>query len=249
MSFGRLFLANGNYSPQAVALFARMTNTPSIGRKRLMDTLIKSLIANGIWSTLDGLWVPAAADSQAATLNWVANNALTPTAMTFTADRGFAGNGTSSTISAGISTSLATHNSNAAGVWMNVDVSTIVGCQLAGGVSSIEVFVKRSGPTFQGYSEGNSATVSITNGLGYSALTRTDAATISLQKNASASSGAAASAGFPGGPIYLMAIDGSGSASSTGRMAAAHVGSGLTPTQLSNLYAALLSYLTSIGAN
>jgi hypothetical protein len=246
MSFGRLFLANGNYSPQAVALFARMTNTPSVGRKRLMDTLIKALIAAGVWASLDGLWVPAAADAQAASLNWVANNAVTLNGgITFTADRGYTGNGTTGWIDTGVTPALAVHNSNAAGVYMNQDVNLNSG-QLAAG--SIEVFVKATGPQLQGFSEGSSAFVSVVDGTGYSALTRTDGTTITLQKNATQTASAHSSSGFSGLPTSLMSIAG-GVALSTGRMAAAHVGSGLTTTQLSNLYAALLSYLTNIGAN
>lgn len=88
-----------DYDSAAVTLFAAMTTPPTEARKDAINSLIGSLKNAGLWSKLDVLQVFAAADSQAAVLNW--KNPATFTAAgvntpTFTADRGYAGNGTTS---------------------------------------------------------------------------------------------------------------------------------------------------------
>src|SRR5690606_39788847 len=54
----------------------------------------------GAWGALDGLYVLAAHDAQAARINWKdpANVATTINAPTFTADRGYQGDGSSSSL-------------------------------------------------------------------------------------------------------------------------------------------------------
>lgn len=85
-----------SFTPAANVLFAAMTTPPTQARKILINNLIVSLQNAGVWTLLDALYLLAAADSQAATLNWVApaTFTLTPTGSpTFTTDRGFTGNG------------------------------------------------------------------------------------------------------------------------------------------------------------
>jgi hypothetical protein len=90
------------YSPvntEASAVIAAFTTTPTSTRKFLIDNLISQLKSNGIWSNLDVFYMLAAADAQAGTINWInpASYTLLPVnAPGFLADRGYAGNGTSS---------------------------------------------------------------------------------------------------------------------------------------------------------
>lgn len=58
-----------SYDPDASSLFSRMTVQPNGARKALYNSLIMGLKSAGIWSKLDGLWITAAHDAQAARLN------------------------------------------------------------------------------------------------------------------------------------------------------------------------------------
>lgn len=85
------FIASG-IDPDAAALIARMTSAPNSARKGLISDTIKMLKAGSVWLTLDGLYLFAAHDNQAARLNWVANaynctDFSSP--LPFTIDRGF----------------------------------------------------------------------------------------------------------------------------------------------------------------
>lgn len=88
----------------AGALVAAMTTPPTVAREAAITTLVSNLQASGVWSRLDLLYVTAAADSQAALLNWISPGNFTATPLagpTFTADRGYTGNGTSQAIKTG----------------------------------------------------------------------------------------------------------------------------------------------------
>lgn len=86
-----------SYDPDAEALFGRMTVQPDNTRKNLINTLVVDLKSAGVWSKLDFFYMMAAHNEQSAQLNWVANDSLNPVASpTFTVDRGYRGNGTTS---------------------------------------------------------------------------------------------------------------------------------------------------------
>ncbi len=99
--FGR---PRGVFSAEADALFARMSTTPTMLRKRQIDRLIKRLKAAGVWTKLDALYVLAAANSNAALLNWVSTsfNLTATNSPTFTADRGYTFDGSTNYLATGI---------------------------------------------------------------------------------------------------------------------------------------------------
>lgn len=109
-----------SYDPAAVALFARMTTPPSDARKTLINDLIVALKAAGVWAQLLALYVTAAADAQAAGLNWISAtyNLVPLSSPTFTVDRGYTGGG-AAYLSTGISPSVAgfTVAEGTMGVW------------------------------------------------------------------------------------------------------------------------------------
>lgn len=83
----------------AAALFAAMTTPPTAPRQALITAAITALINSGVWQKLDFMQVYAAADSQAAGLNWINPATFTASAVsapTFTADRGYNGDGIAS---------------------------------------------------------------------------------------------------------------------------------------------------------
>lgn len=83
------------YASQSKAFFARLATQPSAAKKARYDTLIKALIASGAWSKLDVLHIYCADDSPTALTNLVQSNygGVVNGTMTFSANHGFTGNG------------------------------------------------------------------------------------------------------------------------------------------------------------
>lgn len=97
------------FLPETNALIARFSTPPTNARAILINNLIGSLMTATVWSTLDFLYVMAAADSQAAKLNWITNafNATEVLVPTFVADRGFTGDGLASYLDSGFNPATA----------------------------------------------------------------------------------------------------------------------------------------------
>jgi hypothetical protein len=97
------------YSAAATALFARFTTPPTTARKRAINTYIVTLQNAGVWNKLIGLYVLQAADAQAAQRNWIQDlyNASPTASPTFTADQGYAFNGSTQYLDTGCAGNLA----------------------------------------------------------------------------------------------------------------------------------------------
>lgn len=107
------------------ALVAAMTVAPSAGRRDLYAALIDGLKADDIWDHLDWLTIFAAHDAQAARLNirYPGKSAAIGGTVTFTADRGFTGDGATGGIDFGEAQGSASHRARqdgvSAGAWCN----------------------------------------------------------------------------------------------------------------------------------
>src|SRR5260221_13826209 len=86
------------YNSISKGFFSRLATQPTQARAALYDQFIKTLIQNGIMSTLDGAWMYAAQDAVTARTNIVSANytATGVSSPTFTANVGLNGDGTSS---------------------------------------------------------------------------------------------------------------------------------------------------------
>ena len=93
------------------------------GRKDLIDALIKGLKTDGIWTKLDRLWIFRAENSTCALTDLKALAVATAVnSPTFTADRGYAGNGSTSYINTNYNPSGSsnfTGNAACFGIWDN----------------------------------------------------------------------------------------------------------------------------------
>jgi hypothetical protein len=117
-----------SYDAAAVALFARMSVQPSSGRKTLINQRIVAGKLKSFWAKLDALWVHAAHDAQAGRLNWLTGSydCLPINNPTFTVDRGYMGDGSSSYLDTGFNptTAVTPHyaqDSGSHGVRSNTD--------------------------------------------------------------------------------------------------------------------------------
>jgi hypothetical protein len=92
--FGHLGAGSGaGFAAETNAFFARLATPPSAARKAQYDTLIKALLAAGVWAKLDVLYVFAAVDQATALTNLVQATfgGTAAGAPTFTVDQGFTG--------------------------------------------------------------------------------------------------------------------------------------------------------------
>lgn len=91
------------YDADAAALFARMTTPPDATRKTACNVFVTGLKDAGLWPRGIGLWALSAHDAQAARRNWLADqyNLTAVNSPTFTTDRGYTGDGSSSRLSTG----------------------------------------------------------------------------------------------------------------------------------------------------
>lgn len=235
---------------EAAALVARFTSNPTNSRKYHIDTLVGSLKTAGVWTKLDAFYVMAAHDEQAALLSWndeTYNLTVAAGTPVFTADRGVATNGTSSKYTTGFNPLTAanpkfTQDDAFMCVWaLNLSASGRFGNDRS-----------RAGwtpvPTI--YSRANDATT--TNTVGIDAGTRlftwsrSAAASYARYTNGTAfDTPAVVSTGVISQPFDLGETFGSFGA---GPYSAAAFGSGLTATEVGDLYDAINTYMTAVGA-
>lgn len=245
------------YDTDAVTYFAAMTAQPNSTRKGLINDLIVGLKADGIWSTLDLLYLTGSHDAQSAKLN-VKNPSVyvlsTVNSPTFTTDRGYAGDGVSSYLDTGFADNTAsanwTQNSAAWGVYLNQQSGVAAAVGVSGTTTSR--IIPRNGSNnmtirIHGATEPTPPTV--VDGLGMSAGSRTSSTTISWYKNGTftATNTSSTSTTPVSGNIQLFRS--SAGVFGAGRAASFFLGSGLTDTQQANLSSRITTYLTAIGAN
>ncbi len=255
-----------SYDPAASALFARFTTPPTPLRARQVNDLFLALrnsAAGNLLLKFDALYIFAAADSQAATRNWVQNlyNATAVASPTFTADQGFAGNGTSSYLTSGFTPSSApspkyTQNSAHLSAWSRTDNDSsgvIIGGRTGGSVSQALV-QPRASNLFHGRLNQNASGAGIanTNSSGHLLASRVDSANRKAYRNGvSLGALAEASDGVPNTPIFIGALNGgagTAAAFDTRQMAAASIGGTLSDAEALAFYNALQAYMTAVGA-
>lgn len=251
------------HTVEALALFARFTTQPDAKRKALIDNCIRSLKAAGIWSKLECLYLIAAHDAQAAQRNWKGDsfNLSPANSPTFTTDRGYAGDGSTSYLDTGFAPSSGTLfllNSASLGCWLNAGATNLavvaaMGASVAGtGTSQILPFFTGnivSGAVNAGTSA-NGPTVATR--LGFSATSRLSATEVSVYRDATASAPQSnSSSSRNSGNVFLCGrnVAGALNVPVNNRFAAAFMGGGLTDAEMLALYITLGTYLTAIGAS
>jgi len=86
------------FAKESRAVIDAMTVRPNMARARLIDLTVRAFLGAALWPKIDVAWFLAAHDEQAGRLNWKDPGNFTCTvvnSVTFTADRGFAGDGVS----------------------------------------------------------------------------------------------------------------------------------------------------------
>lgn len=245
------------YSAEAAALFARFTTPPDPTRKLLIDSLIVSLKTAGVWPKLDALYLTAAADSQAARRNWVADqyNLTAVSSPTFLADRGYTGDGAASDLDTSFNATTAvspkfTQNSASMALWSRTNLANGAGQSLDMGAVAY-AYVARSG-SVSGRTEGRpiagSGQVIAAGGYpGHSGFSR-DGAALWEGYGQGADAGGGTTASIAPTNTNIRILSAGGGAYGLNQVAAAHFGSALTAANMTDLYNALNTYLQAVGA-
>lgn len=247
----------------AQAIIDQMSTAPSSARQLLIDDLVAGLKADGLWSKLLALWVPAAHDAQAARLNWKdpAGVSLAPiNAPIFTVDEGYKGDGASAYLDTGVAPSsypaYATGSASLgvvvgpgsgalSGVLMGVnDRST--GAETASvlrfGGGKYRAAVNSQGET------GNSSADGAVGDLVIATKTDTSANTPIYLNGSLDSTGSASSVRPPEQNMFLLCqqFDGNPNSFTTAQISLAFIGTGLTATDAANLDARISAYMTGL---
>ena len=252
------------YEAEAVALFARMTVQPDATRKGLINTLILALKAGGSWAKRDAIYVMAAHDAQASRRNWIADqyNLTAVSGPVFTADRGYAGDGSGAYLDTTLNPATAvssklTQNSASVAVWNRsaraANATVQLGAQNSA-TSVIYIQTRFNGDLFTGFLNNTTPgdTVANTVSNGFYAVNRSTSTALQLYKNnASVLAATKASVAPPSATITLLASNRQGStptAFSADQLAFSAIGGHLTAAELLAEYSAVQSYLQTVGA-
>ena len=245
-----------SYSPEAMALFARMTTQPDATRKGHINALIVALKAAGIWSKLDALFLLAAHTAQAARLNIVqdAYNLVPVNSPTFTTDRGYVADGTTSKLTSTFNPSSApppkyTVDSAFVFGWSRTAAANNGPFLIAPTGTNMFMIVRNASNGFNSRlnSNVNSGAAGVLDGSGGFVLSRTAVGTVNAYRNGS-SLGALTSPTGGALPNSTFGILSTGGGGATVEGAAIGWGGGLTADEVSAFHGAMNAYMTAVGA-
>lgn len=245
--------AGQSYDPAAVAIFNAFTTPPDSARKTVINNCVVALKAGGVWDLLDILYFTAAADSQAARINWKTPGSFTlspSNSPAFAADRGYTGDGATSSLVAGVLTSailIGSQNSVCQFVWSRTDSNVANSFDVGVSNSNNLICAGRIGTTMSVRPNSTVAsTPSTGDSIGHYGWSRSGASAGSVYKNGSSlTTFSSASAAFPGGNITVLSSAGGFSPRQISHMC---MGANLSGAQVTALYNAVLAYLQAVGA-
>lgn len=241
--------------PEADLLIDTMTVRPQGNRAFLISDTIRRLKAADIWAKLDVLWMLAAHDAQAGRLNWKAPASFALTAVnspTFTADRGYAGDGSTSYLDTGWNpTSFAGQyalNNASQFVWVQNNGS-LTGAHM-GSTSNGMAFINNTNSEFiwrHSQASNSGIGAAVTNGYGFFSTERTGSAASEAFLNG-ASVTTSAIARDRSLPNDTLTIGKAGASHSNRIVAAVGFGASLGGASHAALYRIVQPYVRAVGA-
>lgn len=265
ISFPSGFVIGANFNvfePETAALLNEFAGSYSDARKIEINRLIKSLKDDSLWTTFDGLWIAGLTEADSL-INWVdpSGTSATNNSMSFTADRGFTGNGTTAYIDTPVNLSTASNfaqnsgtvffygRSNSQGSYYDIQAAS------SGGDSN-ETAIASWWSTNGTFIRVNQLAGALTSGLqrsdGLFSACRTGSTAISGYRNGSLIGSTSSTSQSAANKTLKVAVADQASGFgfySPRQYAAFGVGSGWNSTQNSNFNTALDAYLDHIGAS
>jgi hypothetical protein len=238
----------------------------SLARETVVDDLIRGLKVDGLWTRLDRLWVLAAANSQSALTDLVGLTLATVTnAPTFTTDRGYACNGTTSFIDTQFNASTQgvqyTLNSSSQGCWA-VTFNTLAAQTRAFGTATA-TFTAETGMTTTDQGAGTGNTIGHVNdatgtsvvsigATGMFSTTRNNSTNIDMYFNTTNISvnASSASVSIPSATTYIGGRNKIGTgldAGSNQQVGMLFLGAGFSAFDITNMYNHMRAYMTAVG--
>jgi hypothetical protein len=232
--------------------------TVSSAQMRRVSMLIRSLKSAGVWSSLDRLWLFASENTTQALIDLKARATATAVnSPTFTASRGYLGNGSNAYIDSGFNASTAGGNyvrdDASFGVWVETG-HTNTG-QAQGYIGNDETnfsHILQDDTAAVGSVNANSADASFTFstrlGLWHAQRTASNAQAL-FQNGASVAASSNASVALVNRNVFILASNNGGVAYRpvAARIASAHIGKSLTAGQNAAIYSAERAYMTAVG--
>lgn len=246
------------FDAAAQAFFNRLTPAPNATYQGYYNDLFKSLRTGGLLDILDALYLLGTDNVQWARQNLIqdAFNLTPVNAPTFTANQGYAGNGTSSYINTGFTPSTAGgHFSlNSAHISAYATGAVAANSVLMGGrtTSTTQQTLLVPNTSTGQYRVNQDMTSAYTSAnSGFFVGSRTGSAAVSGYNDTTALGTATTpSTGVTNAIIFIGALNSAGTATnfSVAQLAAASIGGGLDATQEAALYNALHTFLHAVGA-
>jgi hypothetical protein len=244
------------YDAASLAIFASFDVAPTEARKAAINTLVVALKASYVWDSLDLLYVLAAADAQAARINWKNPGVKTASAVnapTFNADRGYTGDGSSSRLDTGWtpSTEGVNYTQDSASMWVWSLTNSQSSGSDAGNLSTPPTMrIAARTATDEFFYRANDAisntVASTTSSLGFFGSQRRAATDKRAWRNGvQLALVGTASTGIPAQSQWICGAN--NSAFSSRQLAAAAWGASLSGKEL-QFYTALLAYMQRVGA-
>ena len=248
------------YCTPAINFFNRLTTQPTAARKTLYDTLFRALIAAGVLTKLDVLYLFAAADSATALTNLVQSSygGGIHGSVTLTADQGAQSDGSTGYIDTGFIASSAggqyALNSASAGAWsLTAGATGGVGHYTFGasdGTNLTQLNIRTNTNVISSnVNDATAGTVANSTTDGFFTLSRTSSSGWDISRNASSlATITQSSVALPTVSIAVLARNISGTAAGfdNKQLAVFFLGAGLSSTDLTNLYNALHAYLQAV---
>ena len=230
----------------------------------ILNTMVAAMKADGSWAKLDRLWIFALGTQAAALVDLVSRSTATlPVAPTFTAQKGFTGNGSSQYISTGYNPTGGTHyalNDSCYGGWIQTNDSRTSGNPVYfGNNTSVtnSTNISRQSATQNNFcinqnAGTTNATMNPTTGIGLNHIDRTGSTAYALYQNGtSVGTGATATNAVSNTVMFALAgNDGAGNPTlfNNGVLASFFAGGSMGSTIAANFYADMHTALTAINA-
>jgi len=187
------------FRPQTSQFIDRLPTAPTDAVIRRYDALIGRLVDAGIWADIDGLYFLAAADQASALINLKADrfNLLPRGTLTFTANRGFTGDGATGYLDTQFNPSLGNggcrfqQNSAHLSAWVLSEGQNNIaeiGVPIAAGYQTLDLtlIARNTSDQLQGRINAGGTTTAgstTTTSLGHTLVRRTGASTTDIYKN------------------------------------------------------------------
>jgi hypothetical protein len=263
---GKPPVAGGGADAATTAWIAAVVSaggTVSGTQQGFVDTLIKGLKTDSLFSAMDRIWLYASENAQQASIDIVnlATHSLV-NAPSFTASQGYTGNGTSSYINTGFTPSVNgvnyTQNSASFGTYIRNNRTT------GGNATAMSTDISSTAPCrwqphwsgSQGnfnINDGGFVDVSTSTAQGFWGVSRTGSSATAVYLNSSGTaifSGSAASSGLASTAFFVLAGQAGGAGDfSADQIAVSFAGAGLSSGQWVNFQSRINAYMTSLTTN